>query len=141
MSRRPRWMAVGLLIAMTVGVSTARADEATVAPSGGQDRVDEMLGRYNLQPAFEKLGRGVSNALFGWLEVPVNIDKRYSTSDTAGSWITGAGLGLVKGVIRTGVGVYEAVTFFLPYPENFAPILPTLPYFQKTSKRKPLPLE
>jgi hypothetical protein len=39
------------------------------------------------------------------------------------------------------VGLYEAVTFFLPYPENFAPILPTLPYFEKNKKRRPLPLE
>ncbi len=141
MSRGSRWMALGLLFAMAVASSAVRADEAATAPSGGQDRVDEMMGRYNLQPAFDKLGRGVSNALFGWLEVPVNIDKRYSMSDTAGSWLTGAGIGVVKGVVRTGVGVYEAVTFFLPYPENFAPILPTLPYFQKTGKRKPLPLE
>ena len=109
--------------------------------AGGQDRVDEMLGRYNLFPAFEKLGRGVSNAFGGWLEIPLNIDQRYSKSDTAGSLLTGTAHGVVKAVVRTGVGLYETVTFFLPYPENFAPILPTLLYFQKTTGRKPLPLE
>ena len=122
------------------GLSLARAEES--APSAtGQDRVDEMLGRYNLQPAFEKLGRGVSNTLFGWLEIPLNIDRRYAANDTVGSGVTGAAVGVVKGLVRTVVGAYETVTFLLPYPENFAPILPTLPYFQKSNRRKPLPLE
>ena len=122
------------------GIAFAKAED----PPGvtqGQDRVDDMLGRYNLQPAFEKLGRGLSNFLGGWLEVPLNIDKRYAGSDTGGSFLTGAVIGLFKGVVRTGVGAYETVSFFLPYPENFAPILPTLPYFQHNTKRKPLPLE
>lgn len=110
-------------------------------PPPAQDRVDEAMGRYNLQPAFEKLGRGLSNVLFGWLEVPLNIDKRYAPSDTGGSVLTGTAVGLFKGLVRTGVGAYETVTFFLPYPENFAPILPTLPYFQHHTKRRPLPLE
>jgi len=47
----------------------------------------------------------------------------------------------VKGAVRTAVGAYETVTFFLPYPEEFAPILPTLEYYQHSTKRKPLPLE
>jgi len=107
----------------------------------GRDRVEEMLGRYNLHPAFEKLGRGASNALLGWLELPLAVDQRYSKSDVVGSTLTGVALGAFKGAVRMGVGVYEVVTFFLPYPEHFAPILPTLPYFQKTPKRKLLPLE
>lgn len=140
MSRGLRYVALSLWLAASLGTCGVAADESP-APSGGADRVDVIMGRYNLQPAFEKLGRGASNALFGWLEVPLNIDKRYSASDTVGSGLTGAGIGVVKGAVRMGVGVYEAVTFFLPYPEHFAPILPTLPYFQKTGKRKPLPLE
>ncbi len=125
-----------------VGIATLPVwAETPPAPTGGQDRVDEMMGRYNLHPAFEKLGRGVSNALGGWLEIPLNIHQRYSKSDTAGSLLTGTAYGLVKGSVRTGVGLYETVTFFLPYPENFAPILPTLPYFQKHTRREPLPLE
>lgn len=131
-----------LLIVLALGVMTSGtwADEGPPA-AGGRDRVDEMMGRYNLQPVFEKGGRGLSNVLGGWLEIPLNIDKRYSKSDVVGSTLTGAAVGVFKGLVRTGVGLYETVTFFLPYPENFAPILPTLEYFQKTPKRKPLPLE
>jgi putative exosortase-associated protein (TIGR04073 family) len=112
-----------------------------MAPAQSRDQVDEMMGKYNLYPAFEKGGRGLANFFGGWLEIPLNIGKYYSTSDTAGSMVTGVGHGLVKGLVRTGVGFYEAITFFLPYPENYAPILPTLPYFQKSGRREPLPLE
>jgi len=139
MKRTFQWMlTVGLVLGVVV--SSGWANEETPHASG-QDRVDEMMGRYNLQPAFEKLGRGLSNALFGWLELPLNIDQRYSTSDVIGSSLTGATVGTFKGAVRMGVGVYETVTFFLPYPEHFAPILPTLEYFKKNTRRKPLPLE
>ncbi len=130
-----------LILAICLGLTGIARAEYQTTDSQGSDQVDQMLGRYNLYPAFEKLGRGCSNALGGWLEVPYNIDQRFSKSDTAGSFFTGAARGIVKGVVRTAVGAYEVVTFFLPYPENFAPILPTLPYFQKHTKRKPLPLE
>ena len=126
-----RWM-ISLVLAVSVGTPVAQ----------GKDQVDEVMGRYNLHPAFQKLGRGVSNILGGLMELPINIQERYSRSDTGGSFFTGVAYGLFKGVIRTGVGIYETVTFFLPYPEDFAPILPTLKDFQKTSKRRqPIPLE
>ena len=134
-----RWMVSGML-ALCLGTPLARSQDSPSRPRG-QDRVEEVMGRYNLHPSFEKLGRGLSNALGGWLEIPLNIDQRYSKSDTGGSLFTGLAYGIFKGAVRTGVGVYETVTFFLPYPENFAPILPTLEYFQKTTKRKPFTLE
>lgn len=134
-----RWLVVGVIL---IGMGTANVwaeyDEPT---TGGQDRVDAMMSRYNLGPAFTKLGRGVSNVLLGWLEIPLNVHKRYTTSDTVGSGLAGTAVGIFKGAVRTGVGLYETVTFFVPLPENFEPILPTLEYFQKTTKRKPLPLE
>ena len=140
MTTSGRWLILGLLI-LGLGMAGAWADESSAPISGGRDRVDEIMGRYNLSPAFTKLGRGLSNLFLGWLEIPLNVDKRYTTSDTVGSALTGAAIGVFKGVVRMGVGAYETVTFFVPLPENFEPILPTLPYFQKQTKRKPLPLE
>ena len=134
-----RWIAPWVLT-LCIGACVAQASDEPPPPYA-QDRVDELIGRYNLNPAFEKLGRGVSNLFLGWTEVPLNIDQRYSSSDIGGSFLSGTAVGLFKGLVRTGVGAYETVTFFLPYPENFAPILPTLPYLQRTGKRKPLPLE
>lgn len=131
------WFAVFGLVLVCAAATVARAED-TAPP---RDQVDDLLGRYNLQPAFDKGGRGLANFAFGWLEIPLNAEARYSQSDTAGSFIAGVGVGVVKGVVRTVVGAYEAVTFFLPYPEDFRPILPTLPYFQKTPGRRRLPLE
>ena len=125
--------------AMLLSASAAQASDVPQPPGG--DVVDSMMGKYNLYPAFAKLGRGVSNALGGWLEIPLNVGKRQSQTDTAGGFFTGLAIGTFRGLVRTGVGVYETATFFLPYPEDFAPILPTLEYFQKSSRRKPLPLE
>ena len=132
--------AIGLICALGLGTPLGWAEKDVSTPMG-QDRVDEMMGKYNLNPAFTKLGRGASNFFGGWLEVPLNIQKHYAKNDTAGSLFTGTAHGLFRGLLRTAVGAYEVVTFFLPYPENFAPILPTLEYFQKTPGREPLLLE
>lgn len=133
-------LSLGLMLALGLPIVGA-ADTPPGSTTSSKDQVDELMTRYNLHPAFEKLGRGLSNTFGGWLEVPYNIDKHYAPGDTGGSFFTGAAHGLFKGLVRTGVGLYETVTFFLPYPEDYAPILPTLEYFKHTPKRKPLPLE
>ena len=139
MTRVTRWL---LLAICLVGAGLPRAwSDTGGSVEGPPDQVEQMMGRYNLHPAFTKLGRGASNALGGWLEIPLNIQQRHSMQDTAGSWFTGLVYGVFKGVVRTGVGLYETVTFFLPYPENVAPILPTLEYFRKNPNRDALPFE
>lgn len=138
MTHARRVLLVGVCTLWLGAVSGWSDTAATPQPS--QDRVDAVMGRY-LHPPLAKFGRGVSNVLGGWLEVPVNIQQRYATTDTAGSLVTGAVYGLIKGLVRTGVGVYETATFFLPCPKHFAPILPTLAYFQRDTKRQSLPLE
>ena len=138
MTQTGKWLVV-VGVCSLMSASSAQAIEP--APVQGRDHVDDMMARYQLNPVVDKLGRGPSNLLGGWLEVPLGIHERYSTSDTAGGMLTGAVIGLCKGIVRTGVGAYETVTFFLPIPEDFAPILPTLPYFQKDAKRAPYLLE
>ena len=134
-----RW---GVVFGCVLGLAIPPAfGEVAAGPAAEPDRVDAIMGHYRLHPAFAKLGRGLSNVVGGWLEVPLNIHRYYSTMDTAGSLFTGAIAGLFKGGVRTGVGAYEAVTFFLPYPAEFAPILPTLEYFQHAPTRRPPPLE
>ncbi|MBI2093111.1 MAG: exosortase system-associated protein, TIGR04073 family [Candidatus Omnitrophica bacterium] len=137
------WVRVFFLGALFIlqgsqGMEAATSESSAHPP---EDRVEEMMGRYNLHPAFEKLGRGVSNVLGSPLEIPLNIHKRYSTRDRVSSMLTGTAYGFFKGFVRFGVGFYETVTFFLPYPEDFAPILPTLEYFRHPLTREPLPLD
>jgi putative exosortase-associated protein (TIGR04073 family) len=77
--------------------------------------------------AWSKLGRGFSNTLFGWGELitqPLKMGE-------AEPWPVAALGGLFKGVsmtvVRMVTGVYEIVTFPIPWPNHYAPIL--LPEF------------
>ncbi len=74
-----------------------------------------------------KLKRGTVNLLTGWVEIPKNI---YDTTVESNLTI-GLTLGTIRGfgmaVVRTGAGVYDIVTFILPVPENYQPVL--LPEF------------
>lgn len=73
--------------------------------------------------AGRKLGRGLANTLFGVVEVPIQVQR---TVDREGSG-AGATWGVVKGfghfLMREGVGIYEIVTFPIPYPRYYEPIL------------------
>ncbi|OGW84040.1 MAG: hypothetical protein A3C47_01440 [Omnitrophica bacterium RIFCSPHIGHO2_02_FULL_51_18] len=73
--------------------------------------------------AFTKLGRGVANALTGWVELPKNI-YNVSVEENA---LAGVTLGLAKGagmtIVRTGAGIYEIATFPFPLPQDYKPIL------------------
>ena len=72
------------------------------------------------QDPIHKMGRGVVNVLTGWIELP----KQLHLGSQEPNPVTGLGWGLVKGVgltvLRGGVGIYEALTFPLPYPKGFA---------------------
>ena len=72
------------------------------------------------QDPIHKMGRGVVNVLTGWLELP----KQLHLGSQEDNPIAGIGHGLMKGagltVLRGGVGIYEALTFPLPYPKDYA---------------------
>lgn len=67
----------------------------------------------------EKLGRGISNVLFGWTEIPVTWDYKMKQGKPLTYLLTTAPLiGVIRGVMRTGVGVYEVFTFPVDREEN-----------------------
>ena len=72
------------------------------------------------QDPIHKMGRGIVNVLTGWIEVPKQLHLGSQESNP----ITGIGAGLLKGagltVLRGGVGIFEALTFPIPYPKDFA---------------------
>ena len=72
------------------------------------------------QDPIHKAGRGVTNILTGWIELPKQIHMGSQEPNP----VTGLAWGVVKGVgltvLRGGVGLYEALTFPIPYPKNFA---------------------
>ena len=72
------------------------------------------------QDPIHKAGRGVVNVLTSWIELPKNIHLGTQEDNP----VLGAAWGVVRGTglmaTRLAVGVYEAVTFPLPYPKDFA---------------------
>ena len=72
-----------------------------------------------------KLGRGLSNTVFGWSELPVTVTTVNEREGNSAA----AGYGVVRGVGRSfarfGVGLYELLLF--PFPGNHGTYLPILP--------------
>ena len=65
-----------------------------------------------LQKRINKLGRGLSNVLFGWTEIPLTFDKKMRVGKPLTYLLSTALVtGATKGVMRTGVGFYEIFTF------------------------------
>ena len=71
----------------------------------------------------KKLHRGAVNLVTGWMEIPNTI--RDTTAED--NMFTGITLGIPKGccmaIIRTAFGFYEIVTFLIPLPEGYNPML------------------
>ena len=78
----------------------------------------------NDQGPTHKLGRGISNLVYGITELPYAMDVLNSTEGNS----SGLSYGVVKGVGRTlnrmGAGLYEIVTFPVPNTNGtYRPIL------------------
>jgi putative exosortase-associated protein (TIGR04073 family) len=73
--------------------------------------------------ALRKLGRGASNCA----TFPLEIFNQISKTNNSDGPMAALSYGLAKGVIMTGyravVGVYEVLTFPIPFPQYYKPIL------------------
>lgn len=88
----------------------------------------QMYGdEYRDQSAFgkmqNKLGRGLANVFTGFVEVPKNISREWRKSDPATGVIVGGVKGMGWGATRFATGVYETVTFPVPSPANYEPLM------------------
>ena len=72
------------------------------------------------QDPIHKLGRGVTNVLTCWIELPKNFHLGMQETNP----VLGVGGGLIKGVglaaTRLIVGAYETVSFPVPFPAAYA---------------------
>lgn len=71
----------------------------------------------------EKLGRGITNTATGWVEIPKEIGRSIGKSGDMSGLVVGPLKGLVKAIGRTVVGIYDAVTFLIPLPRRYEPII------------------
>lgn len=72
------------------------------------------------QDPIHKAGRGMVNVLTGWFELPRQVDLGRQEDNP----VKGMGFGIIRGLgltlLRSGVGLYEVLTFPIPFPKNFA---------------------
>ncbi|MCB2156042.1 exosortase system-associated protein, TIGR04073 family [bacterium] len=96
-----------------------------VVPQFASAQGDEDVYREStdIDMMFHKLGRGVSNLLLGWVEVPKCIAKEWHQTDPFTGTIVGFVKGVGWGVARTLAGAYEIISFPFPVPREYAPIM------------------
>ena len=107
--RRRSW--VVMILVMVVVVAAGRP---AFADEGTQD-----TGRL----IATKLFRGIVNAATGWIEIPKQIWQENQASGPAKGWTWGFVKGIGYAVGRSVVGGFEIVTFPIPVPEGFRPIM------------------
>ena len=73
--------------------------------------------------ALRRFGRGLSNLVWGWTDVPLTMHQEDTMNGPASALTYGIVKGVAKLVSRTAVGVYEAGFFYLPFPDAYWPIL------------------
>ena len=73
--------------------------------------------------ALRKLGRGFANLLFGVVEVPNQITKANAEHGGAASAAYGIPKGIFRWFGRELTGVYEIITFPIPAPKGYKPIM------------------
>lgn len=101
------------IVVLAVGTLLMGAAPAFAAP---QDI--SLMGR--------KLGRGFVNMSTGWIEFPKAMYVISEEWGPAFGAVFGSLHGLEVSVVRTLAGVYEAATFPVPIPAEYAPVvLPT----------------
>lgn len=72
--------------------------------------------------ATRKLGRGLGNVLYGFIEIPEQIVRKSDDYGRKAGWSFGLVDGTERGFRRFGYGVYEIITFTCPtYRGTFRP--------------------
>lgn len=70
-----------------------------------------------------KLGRGLTNIIFSFMEYPTNIQKAADRRGAASGFFEGVAAGTYYMVGRTLAGVYDVATFLIPLPAGYKPIM------------------
>ena len=111
--------------ALAVMLVAAVLLQAAPAVAQVYDPDEDLPKPTGLEKALTKLGRGLSNVLFGWAEIPLTFDKKLKR-DKPLAYLVGVSpvLGTARALMRTGAGVFEVVTFpFTDKDVNYEAVL------------------
>lgn len=70
-----------------------------------------------------KLGRGITNVIFSPGEYIVQTAKLMETHDPVTAYFGGVAQGTYRMLERIGGGIYEIVTFPIPVPKKYKPLM------------------
>jgi len=89
-----------------------------------------------VQDMSAKLSRGIANILTGWGEIPRQMIV--SGCDRGGWAVLPVGIpaGAIMTVVRTGTGVFETGTFFIPINDSYGPVIDPAFVWQKSKKNE-----
>lgn len=114
-----RLVAIALIAGIAGMTMPAMAERMTYDP------MNEIPDSTGVEKALTKLGRGLSNIMLGWAEIPVTFDTKLKQGKPLG-YLLGVVpvLGTARALMRTTTGVFESVTFpFSDRDVNYAAIL------------------
>ena len=108
MTKSPRWCAAALAcLVLSLGLGTVPASAESM----------------DAGKAFTKLTGGAVNIFTGWVEIPKRIQETSEVQGAASGWTWGLLRGLGYGFVRTAAGFYELLTFPVPAPADYAPVM------------------
>lgn len=118
-------MRKSLVLGVTLFLAVAFFVETPIAVAQNFNPEEDLPKPTGIEKALTKLGRGFSNILLGWAEIPVTWDKKMKEGKPLG-YLVGVApvLGTARAFMRTGTGVFEMVTFpFSDQDVNYEAVL------------------
>lgn len=105
--QKRRWTKI-----FAVALIAVLAFDTTVVLAQSYDPQQAIQKPTLLEKRLTKLGRGLSNILFGWAEIPLTFDKKMKQGKPLTYLVAVVPvLGTTKAFMRTGIGIYEVFTF------------------------------
>lgn len=105
---------VALAFALALAAAPAARADYTYT-----DTLDDSYG----EKASHKLGRGVGNVLFGWIDIFKGVEDVGEEHGAVAGATWGPIRGLGQALGRTAAGAYEIITFPIAAPGDFEPLI------------------
>ena len=136
-----RWLRLLFIISLLVSVCAGTADawwhktKSMDATAGGKDTLLKPVRGKTNADAFSKLGRGITNVIEGPFELYAQTVLMPSGTDAVYTVIGGITRGISMVVVRELVGIYDIVTFPIPYPQDYKPLIQPATTFTDLDRR------
>ena len=114
-----------VVAACGVTVALAMAFGGSIVLAQSYDPDQDIPKPTLLEKRINKLGRGLGNLLWGWTEIPITWNKKMREGKPLSYLLSTAPvLGTTRAIMRTGIGIFEIVTFPKSKPEvNYEPLI------------------